>query len=94
MKFTDTSEIHEIPPKPKRRQDKRSRSAPSPFSAKLRRKNVDGPTTLADKSPNNVVDVTDGGGDVAAVVVVEQFQRASVTSVVDIIENRTYRDRR
>ena len=94
VKFTDTSEIHEIPPKPKRRQDKRSRSAPGPgpvpIQAKLRRKFVDPPISMEDKSggSNGGVDFVDSVGDDAAVVV-DQFQRASVTSVEDLIENQT-----
>ena len=89
VKFTDTSEIHEIPPKPKRRQDKRSRSAPGPIpiQAKLRRKFADPPISMEDKSSNGV-DFVDNVGDDAAVVV-DQFQRASMTSVEDLFENQS-----
>ena len=91
VKFTDTSEIHEIPPKPKRRQDKRSRSAPgpAPIQAKLRRKFLDPPISMEDKGSNGGVDFVDSVGDDAAAVVVDQFQRASVTSVEDLIENQS-----
>jgi len=69
--FTDKSEIHEIPPKPKRVQkDKRSKSAPGngPESIQLRRK---------------VYDVFDSKADSA--VAVEQSQRISVTSVEELL---------
>lgn len=69
--FTDKSEIHEIPPKPKRvPKEKRSKSAPGsgPEPVQLRRK---------------VYDVLDSKADSA--VSVEQFQRASVTSVEDLL---------
>ena len=94
MTFDEQSEIHEIPPKPKRtpRQEKRSRSAPGPIQAKLRRKFLDPPVSIEDKASTNDTSLSTVDGKSSAIVV-EQFQRASVTSLEDLIGSNDVRQK-
>lgn len=97
MTFDEQSEIHEIPPKPKRtpRLEKRSRSAPGPIQSKLRRKFIDPLISIEDKASTN--DKTDKNLSTvdgkSSAIVIEQFQRASVTSLEDLIGSNDVRQR-